>query len=89
MDAEESFVGTDRRAHFLTMLGDVCIAAGLAGIPIELGLCGGERLTGTPSAQPATETTGELDGTGYRDRLLIDGSSTQLKDVVSFAVQSP
>lgn len=79
----------DRRAHFLTMLGDTCAAASLAGISVELALGDGRRVTGTPSAQ-APEGAGEpAEETGYSGTLLIDGASARLDDVVEFSVHAP
>ena len=48
----------DRRAHFLTMLGDACAAAGVAGITVELLLSDGRRLTGVPSPNWLTRKAG-------------------------------
>jgi len=79
----------DRRAHFLTMLGDVCVAAGLGSMRVELLLSDGSRLAGTPSPHPATEGGSPTDETGYSSTLLIDGASAQLEDVVEFVVRTP
>ncbi len=79
----------DRRAHFLTMLGDACAAAGLAGIPVELVLGDGRRVAGTPSPSAAQPSGEPLAETGYASLLLLDGASTQLEDVVEFAVRTP
>ncbi len=79
----------DRRAHYLTMLGDACMAAGLAGIPVELELRDGTRMLGTPSAQPADGNGQPVSGTGYESRLLVGESSAQFEDVVGFAIRSP
>jgi hypothetical protein len=79
----------DRRAHFLTMLGDACVAAGLASIPVELLLSDGTRLAGTPSPQLARGDGAPVDDTGYSSLLLIDGASTQLEKVVEFVIRTP
>lgn len=78
----------DRRAHFLTMLGDACVAAGLASMPVELLLSDGSRVSGTPSPRPA-DGSPAVDDTGYSSLLLIDGASTQMEDVVEFVVRTP
>jgi hypothetical protein len=77
----------DRRAHFLTMLGDACAAAGLAGIPVELALRDGTRMAGTP--WPQLDDGHPVDETGFTSALLIDGASTRLEDVVEFVIRSP
>lgn len=77
----------DRRAHFLTMLGDACVAAGLASIPVELVLNDGKRMVGTPSPQFAEDPP--VAETGYSSLLLINGASTRLQDVVQFAIRTP
>ncbi len=79
----------DRRAHFLTMLGDACASAGLADIPVELVLSDGRRVAGTPSPQPTNSETTPVAETGYASPLLIDGASTELEDVVAFEIRSP
>jgi hypothetical protein len=79
----------DRRAHFLTMLGDACTSAGLADIPVELLLNDGSRIVGTPSPQPTNSESAPIDETGYASRLLIDGTRTELEDVVEFVIRSP
>jgi hypothetical protein len=78
----------DRRAHFLTMLGDACTAAGVAAISVELVLSDGTRMSGTPSPQLANGAEPVAD-TGYSSLLLIDGLSTRLEDVVEFIVRTP
>jgi hypothetical protein len=80
----------DRRAHFLTMLGDACVAAGLARLTVEILLNDGRRLRGTPLPQPADDGTGGgFEETGYSRRLLIDGGSAEVEDVVEFVVRMP
>ncbi len=79
----------DRRAHFLTMLGDACVAASLASIPVEVLLSDGSRITGTPSPQPASAASPPGDETGYSSLLLINGVSAEVEDVVGFAIRSP
>ena len=79
----------DRRAHFLTMLGDACVAAGLANIPVELMLSDGTRMLGTPSPQPASSVSPPVNDTGYSSLLLIDGASARLEDIVGFLIRTP
>jgi hypothetical protein len=84
----DEFAMDDRRAHFLTMLGDACMAAGLADIPVELLLRNGRRVAGTPSPQPRGGGP-PVDETGYSSPLLIDGVATELEDIVEFVIRSP
>jgi hypothetical protein len=79
----------DRRAHFLTMLGDACVAAGLASIPVEVLLSDGSRIIGTPSPRPTSAESPQVDETGYSSLLLINGASTEVEDVVEFVIRSP
>ncbi len=80
----------DRRAHFLTMLGDTCASAGLASLPIGLVLIDGRRVSGTPSPQPTVDEAADaLEQTGYANRLLIDDESVAIDEVIEFAVRSP
>jgi hypothetical protein len=79
----------DRRAHFLTMVGDVCVAAGVAGITVELLLSDGRRVTGVPSPQAPDNESRPVGDTGYSSLLVVDGSPTRLEDVVEFLIHSP
>lgn len=79
----------DRRAQFLTTVGDVCVAAGLADIPVELALSDGTHLRGTPSPQPATPGQPSVGDTGYASLLRINGEVTQLERIVGLAIRSP
>jgi hypothetical protein len=78
----------DRRAHFLIMLGDACLSAGLADIAVEVLTAEGDRLAGVPSAQP-TSGGAELNETGLPDGMLFDGAPLQLENVVEFVVRTP
>ncbi len=72
------------------MLGDTCASAGLASLPISLVLIDGSRVSGTPSPQPTVDEADDaLEQTGYANRLLINGASVAIDEVVAFAVRSP
>lgn len=77
----------DRRSHFLTMTGDVCAAAGLANLDVEILLASGATTSGVPSSISGTNT--ELDQTGYSNRLFVNGEPVALDDVVGFIVRTP
>ncbi len=79
----------DRRAHFLTMLGDACMAAGVAGLNVEVLLRDGERANGRPSPRACRDEVNQADQTGYSRELLIDGRTVQLEDVVEFVICGP
>ncbi len=79
----------DRRAHFLTMLGDTCSAAGVARIRVELVMVDGVRVSGTPLPLPSRGDQGEIDETGYRSSMMVDGCPVNLEEVVGFAIVSP
>jgi hypothetical protein len=79
----------DRRAHFLTMLGDACAAAGLADLSVRMVLGDGRRVAGTPSPQVADGRRPPVDETGYSALLRVDGEAIRLDDVVEFAIRSP
>jgi hypothetical protein len=79
----------DRRAHFVTMLGDVCLAAHLGRIPVELLLGDGVRVSGTPVPQVADGGSPPVSDTGYASWLLIGGCATHLEDVVELVIRAP
>lgn len=79
----------DRRAHFLTMTGDTCAAAGLANLVVEIMLANGTVRSGVPSPRSSEDEDSALDETGYSNLLLVDGGLIRLEDVVGFAVHSP
>ncbi len=79
----------DRRAHFLTMLGDACVSARVAGLRVELVLADGDRIAGTPSPGPSLDEATQIDETGYSSPLHIDDSAVSMEEVVEFAVVSP
>ena len=79
----------DQRAQFLIMVGDACVAAGLASLPVQLLLRDQARVQGIPSPSAESDTSQEVDHTGYAQDLLIEGSRVSLEDVVAFEVRSP
>jgi hypothetical protein len=79
----------DLRAHFLTMLGDVCLAAGVAGLEVEMVTVHGGRVRGVPSPHPADTSAESFGDTGYASMLQVDGQQVRLADVRAFVVRSP
>ena len=69
------------------MLGDMCAAASLARLSVEVITEDGKRVTGVPS--PHTPVDGdEVDHTGYANELLIDGQSVRLDTIVEITVRT-
>ena len=79
----------DRRAHFMTMIGDACVAARLADIPVELLLTDGSTVRGIPAVDPAADFEDAADETGYTSRLRVDGTDVALGDVAEFLIRRP
>jgi hypothetical protein len=72
------------------MLGDACVAAGLASIPVDVLLRDGRRVGGMPSPRPASEESDDaVDATGYSSLLIINGDPLELEDIVEFVIRSP
>lgn len=71
------------------MVGDACMAAGVAGLHVEVVLRDGERANGSPSPRAASGDGDHADETGYSRELLIDGRIVQLEDVVEFVISGP
>jgi hypothetical protein len=79
----------DRRAHFLTMVGDACLAASLAGLTIEVSTIDGDTIVGVPATTPASVRGEMVNETGYADPLVIGTRGVHLEDVIEFGVRSP
>jgi hypothetical protein len=79
----------DRRAHFLTMLGDACAAADLANMRVELILNDGSSIGGVPSPRAGRNPRHPVAETGYANRLLVGSETVCLEDIARFAISSP
>lgn len=76
----------DQRAHFLIMLGDLCGAAELARLPVEVSTDDGRVFRGIPDLPAAADPADAYDDTGYVGELRIDGETVSLSSVVAFGV---
>ena len=79
----------DRRAHFLTMIGDMCAAAGVANITVEVMLADGTTASGVPSPRFSGNADSTLRETGYSNLLRLDDEWIHLETVVGFVVRTP
>jgi hypothetical protein len=79
----------DRRAHFLTMLGDACAAAEVANMRVELILNDGSSIGGIPAPRVGRDPRHPVAETGYENRLLVGGETVCLEDIARFAISSP
>ena len=78
----------DHHAQFLIIVGDACLAASLAGLPVDLQLADGTQHTGVPSCLSPTEGDNEFDGTGYAPGFLIGGDPVRLDAVIACTVRT-
>ena len=77
----------DRHAQFLIIVGDACLAASLADLPVELLLADGTQLRGVPSRLAPNGGEDEVDDTGYEAGFLIGDAPVRLDAVVGCAVR--
>jgi hypothetical protein len=79
----------DRRSHFLTMVGDLCSGAGVAGLEVELLLGDGQRVCGIPTVATADRSAQPVNDTGYGSPVSIDGRQIALEEIQGLSVSSP
>ena len=79
----------DETAHFLVMVGDACNSARLASLPVEVTTRDGRRLSGVPVPQEASTPQQEIDDTGFKNELILDGVSIALDQVVELRLRRP
>lgn len=79
----------DERSHYLIMLGDVCVAARIASLSVEVLTADGTRLSGVPAPQTPDADAEAVDDTGYANDLFIGGQCVPLDTVVEFVVRTP
>jgi hypothetical protein len=76
--------------HFLVMVGDVCLNARLASLPVEITLRDGTVVAGIPNPREAEQTDGvEVDDTGFARELAIGDQIVPLDAVVEMRIVSP
>jgi len=81
----------DRCAQFMIAVGDLCTAAGLAGLEVEMRR---DRVTpaltrGIPYPQRAVDGGEEIDETGYTHTLIVDGLVIDLAEVEACTIYAP
>jgi hypothetical protein len=80
----------DRRAQFLIAVGDLCGAARLAGLVVEVRLGGhGDLVRGVPRSHPAADEDDEVDDTGYTHALIVDDRIIDLETVEACMIFAP
>jgi hypothetical protein len=72
----------DEEAQFFVAVADLCTAASVAAMTVEILLESGRHVAGVPAPVPAAGRAGEeLDDSGYTRTLFIDGTAVDLGDV--------
>jgi hypothetical protein len=79
----------DRYAQFLIAVGDLCVAAALAGLDIEARTTDGTRTVGVPGPLRHAEGDEEFDEAGYAWTLRIDDRVMSLEEIVECTVRAP
>jgi hypothetical protein len=79
----------DRVAQFLVSVGKLCEDAHLGGFAVRLTLLDDSQLAGVPEPPAETAGAGQLDDTGFADRLTVDGVVVALSDVAEASIQRP
>jgi hypothetical protein len=77
----------DRFAQFVISVGRLCADASVGELTVRLSLASGDHVVGVPEPPPETEGAGELDSTGYRDAVTVDGRTVALSDIVGACIQ--
>ncbi len=81
----------DREAHFMIAVGDLCSAAGLAGLAVEIRAGGGDgnAVRGVPQLLPGVDGGPQVDDTGYARTLVIDDHVVDLIQVKACTIFAP
>jgi hypothetical protein len=80
----------DEQAQFFIAVAELCTAASLAGVQIEVLTGAGQRISGVPSAaNAARHPDEELDHTGYDHVVLIDDVLVDLGDIRRCSIFAP
>lgn len=74
----------DERLHFLTLLGDACAGAKLAGLSLRVDLADGGTVSGICEHEDVP-----VGVTGHPPVILIDGEPIDVRQVTSFTVLGP
>lgn len=76
----------DRRAEFLILVGDICLTAARARLPVELEHLYGARTRGVPTYVNPARGAEEVGHTGYGNTIRIDDATINLRDITRCTV---
>jgi hypothetical protein len=76
-------------SQFLIVVGDICAAATLAGLWVEVQTDAGARLFGTPAPIGAAYGVEEVDDTGYQQTVTIGDGTVNLDEIVQCTIRAP
>jgi hypothetical protein len=79
----------DSHAQFLIAVGDLCAAAELAGLRVEVLIGGGRRIGGIPASLRGAPRGKLLSETGYTRTFRVDDALVNLDDILECAVHAP
>jgi hypothetical protein len=79
----------DSHAQFLIAVGDLCAAAELAGLRVEVLIGGGQRIGGIPASLRRAERGGQVNETGYTRTFRVSDALVNLDDILECAVHAP
>jgi hypothetical protein len=79
----------DRYAQFLIAVGDLCVAAALAGLDIEARTTDGVRTVGVPGPLSHADGDKQFDEGGYDRTFRIDDRVMNLEEIVECTVRAP
>jgi hypothetical protein len=77
----------DRVAQFVISVAKLCSDASVGELTVRLTLSSGDQVVGVPEPPPDAQGTGELDDTGYRDAVTVDGRAVPLTEVIEASIQ--
>jgi len=81
----------DRQAQFLIAVGDLCIAAGVAGLQVRVRTCDGREAIarGAPYARFRDTGAEAIDDAGFVPSFLVDDRCVDPEDVVDCTIYAP
>jgi hypothetical protein len=79
----------DRYSEFMIAIGQLCAAAELASLHLEVVTADGQVVVGLVGAPRTAEGDGELDHTGLRRTVRIDGAPVNLDEIVRCTLHRP
>ena len=79
----------DSHAQFLIAVGDLCVAAELAGLRVDVVTGGGRRIGGIPASLRGAEGGEQVNETGYTRTFRVNDALVNLDDILECAVHAP